>query len=82
VVNAVTGTLGSWQIGVAGDLQRYGTGIAKAVNTPVNTPSAPLVYWSDTPLELRSIGGNFSGGAISVAAHYAILDVPAALPSL
>lgn len=76
VVAEVTGTLTSWDIGVTGDLARYGSGLGLAMNSWVNGPSAPQVNWSDTALELSAQGGDFAAGTIRLVAHYAALSLP------
>ncbi len=75
VTAAITGTATSWDIGVAGDLQRYGSGLGTPLNSWVNGPGAPLVYWSPTALVLTAQGGNFAAGVVRIVAHYAELTL-------
>lgn len=76
VISGVTGTATTWDIGVAGDLQRYGAGLGTSLNSWVSGPGAPQVYWSPTALEITAQGGNFAGGTIRLIAHYAELSLP------
>ena len=73
---AITGTATAWDLGVAGDTGRFGTGLGTALNSWVNGPSAPTVYWSPTPLEITAVGGSFAAGAVRLAVHYAELHLP------
>ncbi|WP_224814368.1 DUF2793 domain-containing protein [Hasllibacter sp. MH4015] len=76
VTAAITGAATTWDLGVAGDLQRYGSGLGVGLNSWVNGPGAPQVYWSPTALEITAQGGNFAGGTIRLVAHYAELSLP------
>ncbi len=76
VIADITGTVTSWDIGVAGDLQRYGSGLGTALNSWVSGPGAPQVYWSPTALEITAQGGTFAGGTIRLVAHFAELSLP------
>jgi len=79
VTDTITGTATAWDLGVSGDTQRYGNGLGLALNTWVNGPSAPLVYWSPTALEITAAGGDFAGGTIRLIAHFAELAIPDAI---
>ena len=76
VTTAITGAATSWDVGITGDLQRYGSGLGTTLNSWVNGPGAPQVYWSPTALEITAQGGNFAGGTIRLVAHYAELSLP------
>jgi hypothetical protein len=76
VVAAITGTATSWDLGVAGDTGRFGTGLGLGVNSWVNGPAAPVVYWSPTALEIGARGGDFAGGTVRLILHYAELSLP------
>jgi hypothetical protein len=76
VTTAITGAATTWDLGVTGDLQRYGSGLGTAVNSWVSGPGAPQVYWSPTALEITAQGGNFADGTIRLVAHYAELGLP------
>ncbi|MEJ6391815.1 DUF2793 domain-containing protein [Gymnodinialimonas sp. 2305UL16-5] len=79
VISELTGTLTSWDVGVAGDLTRYGSGLGIAANSWVNGPGAPQVNWSPTALELTAQGGDFADGTIRLIGHFAELSLPASV---
>lgn len=80
VVSQVTGSgLSGWRLGVADSTNRYGSSIGlTAGSTVVGVTSAPVAYFTDTPLRIEPEGGVFSGGTIRLAVHYLILTPPAA----
>jgi hypothetical protein len=77
VVTSITGGATSWSLGVAGDTGRFGTGLGVSLNSWVNGPAAPIVYWSPTALLLTAQGGNFAAGSVRLVVHYADLSLPA-----
>lgn len=77
VLNAVTGTLTSWAMGNADSLNRFGQGHGKEAGTWVRgILSAPMTFWTPTPLRLSATGGQFSSGKIRIVLHYWELRVP------
>jgi hypothetical protein len=76
VLSAITGTAASWALGVAGELGRFGSGLGLSVNSWVNGPGAPQVTWEPTPLVLSAEGGDFAGGTVRLALHFAELVLP------
>jgi len=76
VTDGITGTATSWDLGVAGDTGRFGTGLGLSLNSWVNGPAAPIVYWSPEALQITAQGGAFAGGAIRLIVHYAELSLP------
>jgi hypothetical protein len=76
VITTITGAAASWDLGVTDELQRFGSGLGLSQNSWVNGPSAPQVFWSPTALEITAQGGDFAGGTIRLAAHYAELALP------
>lgn len=77
VVTAITGGATSWRLGVSGSVTRFGNGLGVAEESWVNSPVAPIVYWSPTALVLTSTGGNFAAGLVRLVVHYAELSLPA-----
>ncbi|MBF9031928.1 DUF2793 domain-containing protein [Rhodobacterales bacterium HKCCE3408] len=75
VTAAVTGPA-SWRIGVAGDDQRFGSGIGTGPGGWLSGPAAPVPYWADTALLLTGEGADFTGGIVRLAVHYATLEIP------
>lgn len=76
VVSEIAGAVTTWDIGVTGDLQLYGSGLGTSLNSWVSGPGAPQVFWAPTALEITAQGGNFAGGVIRLVAHYAELSLP------
>lgn len=77
VIDAITGGATTWDLGVAGDAGRFGTGLGVSLNSWVNGPTAPIVYWDPTALLITAQGGDFAGGTLRPIAHYADLSLPA-----
>jgi len=76
VVDAITGGATSWDLGIAADTGRFGTGLGVNLNSWVNGPAAPIVYWDPTALVVTAQGGDFAGGALRLVVHYAELSLP------
>lgn len=70
VTEAMTGPLTSWQLGVPGSNDRYGSGLGLGLNSyALGATSSPLVYYTDEDIRLTAIGGDFGGGSVRVAVH-------------
>ncbi len=77
VTTALSGTLASWRIGVAGSDNRYGSGLGLAQGAWVRgLTSAPQTYYSDTDLLLSGETGDFAGGEVRLAIHLMRLTIP------
>lgn len=77
IMAGITGTLTSWELGVAGSTNRYGNGLGLAAGSWVRGLSGtPVTYWSDTALQLTAQGGDFGGGVIRLAIHSIQLEPP------
>ncbi len=71
VRTAFGGGLTSWDLGVAGAPDRYGSGLGLAQGSWVSgITGQPVTYYADTPLLLTAAGGNFAGGTLRIAVHY------------
>lgn len=71
VIEAITGDLVDWRLGVSTATTRYGTGMGTAKNsTAMGLTSNPLTYYSDEVVQVRPNGGTFSGGRIRICVHY------------
>ena len=75
VTDPVTGPA-SFAVGVSGDAQRFGNGIGTGLNSQLNGPTQPIVYWADTPIRFTSPDVPFTGGSVQVSAHIARLQIP------
>lgn len=74
----ITGGATGFQLGVAGSVDRYGSGIGVAAGSWLRgLTSSPLAYYTDTPLLLTAEGGSFSGGTVRLVAHVAEYSLPA-----
>lgn len=79
VIVPIVGTATSWELGVAGDTQRYGTGLGLSQGSWVNGPGMPIVNWDATPLVVGAVGGDFVSGTIRLVAHFADMSLPVAV---
>lgn len=77
VKTAITGTLTSFDVGVAGATNRYGGGLGLAQGSwLVGITGQPVTYYAATPLELTANGGDFAGGELRLALHYYLPTPP------
>ena len=77
VVNAITGTLSSWQLGNPGTVGRYGSGLGLGANAFARgVLGQPTAFYSATPMQLDATGGNFAGGLVRIAVHYMEITLP------
>ncbi len=77
VVNDLTGTLTSWQLGNPGAVGRYGSGLGLAANAFARgVLGQPTAFYSATPMQLDATGGNFTGGTVRIAVHYFEITLP------
>jgi len=79
VTQAITGTLADWRLGDAASDARFGNGLGIAQNSWISGPVNPFVVWAGTPLLLTGNGGDFAGGTVRVAIHYAEFAIPGAV---
>ncbi|MCP5075890.1 MAG: DUF2793 domain-containing protein, partial [Rhodobacteraceae bacterium] len=79
VIEAISAdaTATSWKLGVSGDNSRYGSGYGFSLNSYVHSVSgAPTTYYSDTPLRLACVNGDFTSGKIRFCLHVLELGLP------
>ena len=77
VTSALTGSLTSWTLGVAGSESRYGSGLGLGQGSfAEGITSAPTTHYTAEPLVLTGTGGDFSGGSVRFAVHYLALTPP------
>ena len=77
VTNAISGTLSAWQMGVSGDTSRFGSGMGVSTGSyATGLLGTPSSVYSDTPIVLSAVGGDFAGGTVRVAIHVLQLQLP------
>lgn len=77
VIEAITGTCTSWQLGTTGALNRFGSGLGKPLGSFARgLLSAPMVYANSDPLIATATGGTFTGGRLRLAVHWWELRLP------
>lgn len=78
VTDTITGTLSSWELGADGSSDRFGSGLGLVVSSFVKgVLGSPLTGYSAMPLDLTATGGDFAGGTVRLAVHYAEFTLPA-----
>ena len=79
VLSAIGGAA-SFEIGVSGASDRYGSGIGTVTGAWARgITGSPLTYYSDTDVVLTASGGSFDGtGQLRIVAHFAELTLPEA----
>lgn len=78
VIEAITGSLAGWELGVPGSANRYGSGYGMADNSWLRgLTGTPIAYYADTPLVLTATGGTFASGTVRLSVHYLSLGIPA-----
>ena len=79
VDSAITGAT-TWQLGVSGSPDRYGSGLGTAQGSFAQGVSgSPTAYFGATALVLTAQGGNFSGGQVRLGVHFLEVIPPRAL---
>ena len=77
VVEAFTGTVSTWRLGVDGAQSRFGNGLGVGTGSFARgLLGAPMAFYTATPLLLTADGGNFSGGKVRIAIHFYEPSVP------
>ena len=71
--------LASWQLGVEGFEDRYGSGLGLSRNSyVVGLTGSPLTYYTETALKLSAQGGAFERGTVRICAHLSSVRAPSA----
>jgi hypothetical protein len=77
VKTTITGAVTSFDIGVAGSNNRYGSGLGLAQGSwLVGITGQPVTYYSATALEITANGGDFAAGELRLALHYYLPTPP------
>lgn len=78
VLSEVTGTATGYSVGVTASLNRYGSGLSLAADSWMRgLTGTPMTYYGDENLILTAEGGDFAGGEVRFAIHYAQFALPA-----
>ena len=72
---ALSGT-SAFACGIAGQTDKFGSGIAIAAGTQHSEPVTPEMFSAHKPVVLTAADGAFTGGRIRLAAHVLELDAP------
>lgn len=79
VIEDITGTLSSWQLGAPGSPDRFGSGLGLDFGSFARgLLGAPMAYYAPEALVLTAQGGDFAGGRVRLAMHF----LEAALPGV
>lgn len=79
VISDITGTLTGYSVGVASSTNRYGSGLSLLSGSWMRgLTGTPITYYADEDLVLTAEGGDFAGGSIRLAIHYATFSLPSA----
>lgn len=80
VLQSISGTATSFSLGLASEsIDRYGSGYGLSTGSFLRgITSAPLTYYSDTPLTFTADGGTFSGGEVRLSVHLMRYRLPRA----
>ena len=71
VIQPITGTLTSWNIGISGAATRFGAGLGVEKNSwSQGLLTTPTAYYAATNLRLSATGGAFESGRVRLAIHW------------
>lgn len=77
VTEAITGTLSGWSLGVAGETDRFGSGLGLFAGAFLRgVLPAPSTEYDPVPLLLSAEGGEFATGTVRLVVHYLELSLP------
>ncbi len=74
-VTAITGAT-SYDCGIAGETSKFGGSLSIGAGGTNAGVIGPTAFYADTPIRLTANGGNFTGGAVRIAIHYFLPQVP------
>jgi len=79
VIEEITGTLTSWQLGAPGAPDRFGSGLGLDFGSFARgLLGAPMAYYAPEALVLTAQGGDFAGGRVRLAMHLFEATLPGA----
>jgi hypothetical protein len=70
VTATVTGA-SSFSVGIAGEATKFGNQLGLSVGSVNIGVIGPTAFYQDTPIVVAAIGGDFTGGKVRIAIHYA-----------
>ena len=77
VIRTITGTLTSWQVGMSGSANRFGSGLGLEQNSwGQGLLSAPMSFYAEQNLRLSATGGAFQSGRVRLSIHWLALRLP------
>ncbi|WP_134725216.1 DUF2793 domain-containing protein [Paracoccus luteus] len=77
VAGTITGTLTSWSLGVAGAVNRFGSGLGLAQGSwGQGLLSAPMANYAPAALRLQATGGAFAAGRVRLSVHWLEMRLP------
>ena len=68
----------SYGVGVAGNTTQFGGGLGAAAGSTNSGVVGPTAFYTPTPIVVTATSGSFTGGAVRIAIHYALFNVPTA----
>lgn len=78
VTEKITGTLTTWKLGNVGAIDRFGSGLGtQAGSYAEGLLGSPMAFWTDEPLRMTALDGDFADGRIRFAVHILRLTIPA-----
>lgn len=78
VVSEITGSLSSWRLGTDASDDRFGSGLGLfRGDVARGILGVPFAEYAAVPLEIAPENGEFLGGRVRLAVHFAALTVPA-----
>ena len=66
----------SFNCGISGDLSKFGGSLGIALGSTNIGVIGPTAFYSNTPVVLTAVGGNFTGGKVRVAAQFITFAAP------
>ncbi|MEL7088936.1 MAG: DUF2793 domain-containing protein [Planctomycetota bacterium] len=77
VTQDITGSLTSWQMGLSAEPSKFGSGMGLLQGSfATGILSQPTTYYTPESVLLSAVGGDFAGGRLRVAMHYAEFALP------
>jgi len=75
VTTAITGAT-SFSVGTAAEPSKFGSGLGTGAGGTNFGVIGPTAFYADTAIRLTAAGSDFTGGAVRIAVHYYLPQVP------